>query len=147
MRFNFKNFRISCGLLLAFALGATSCAWAASSQFSLAIYKNETCSGEPAGRLKMDTAKSCVNYSYVDSKGVTTHGSNGHFHCYPDKVVFDKYPFASDCSKKATLIDRAHSIPTAETTCQRAPSHEGDVFEKILNYLYPGNENCRSSER
>jgi len=120
----------------------SSTARAGGTQFSVEIYKNDACTGKPAGAIAMHTGKSCVNYYYFDSKGVKTLGSNGNIRCYPDKVVFDKYPLVKDCPPTAKIIDRDHSLSADPKTCLRAPSHEGDVFEKLVGYTYPGHENC-----
>jgi hypothetical protein len=116
-----------------------------------AVYKNTTCSGKLVGKDKIDTGKKCFNYSYVDSKGVTTRGSLGNFHCYKDKVVMNKYPFAQNCTvehaktamEKITNMDSP--VPAAPG-CRIAPSHEGQVSERLENYTYPGNENCEISD-
>lgn len=120
----------------------SSTAQAGGTEFSVAIFKNSACSGTPAGEIAMPTGTACVNYSYTDSKGLKTLGSNGNIRCYPDKVVFDKYPLVKDCPQNAKIIERDHKLSADPKTCLRAPSHEGDVFEKLLGYTYPGNENC-----
>jgi len=91
----------------------------------------------------MDISKACSNYSYVDSKGKTTQGSNGNFRCYPDKLVYDKYPFAADCDPKTQIINRDHAVSASPKECLRVPSHEGDVFERLVDYKYPGREDCK----
>ena len=113
------------------------------SKVKVAIYKDPACTGPVAGVLVLDIAKSCSNYSYVDSKGVTTQGSNGNFRCYADKLVYDKYPFATDCDPTAKIIEHNHAVSASPQGCLRAPSHEGDVFERLLDYKYQGKENCR----
>lgn len=111
-------------------------------KFTIGVYTDKTCSDSSfKGPIDIDTTKPCLNYSYVDSKGKTTQGSNGHFRCYADKVVYDKYPFASDCDTKAQIVERDHAVPA--TACLEAPSHEGPVYEKLVGYTYPGSENCQ----
>ena len=109
----------------------------------IAIYKDPACTEKAAGVLVLEITQPCSNYSYVDSKGLTIHGSNGNFRCYADKLVYDKYPFATDCDPSAKLIDKNHAVSASPQGCLRAPSHEGDVFERLLDYQYPGKENCR----
>jgi hypothetical protein len=115
-------------------------------KFKVYIYKNDKCTGKEDGEIDIDTAKSCTSYSYVDSKGVTTVGSQNNIRCYADKVVYDKYPFSSKCSAKDSVYhgqqvtEYNHAIPL--DGCLVAPSHEGNVYEKLVDYTYPGNENC-----
>lgn len=115
-------------------------------KFKIAIFKNDKCTGKEYGELIVDTAKSCSSYSYTDSKGVVTKGSQNKVRCYVDKVVFDKYPFSSQCLAKESVYhgkkvtEYNHTIPV--NTCVVAPSHEGNIYEKLTDYTYPGNENC-----
>ena len=113
------------------------------SQAKVAIYKDPVCTDPAAGTLVLDITKPCSNYSYVDSKGATIKGSNGRFRCYADKLVYDKYPFATDCDPTAKIIDKNHAVSASPQGCLRVPSHEGDVFERLLDYQYPGKENCQ----
>jgi hypothetical protein len=111
-------------------------------KITIGIYKDKTCPEKAVwDKLEANGSQKCVNYSYVDSKGVTTRGSNGNFRCYADKVVYDKYPFEENCNPKAKLLDKNHAVPVG--VCLEAPSHEGPVYEKLLDYTYPGHENCR----
>lgn len=110
-------------------------------RFAIMIYSDDACTKQK-GPIAIDASKACVDYSYVDSKGKTTWGSNGHFRCYKDKVVFDKYPFNPGCDPMAKLINKDYSIPAGPKQCQRAPSHDGDVFENLVGYQYPGSESC-----
>jgi len=119
-------------------------AWGADTylKVKIAFYKNSHCAGKPLSTFEYNTAKSCNNYSYVDSKGVTTKGSVGHFRCYPDKLVYDKYPLNWNCHKHGVIYNLNYSVPGDSTKCQRAVSHEGYVYERLLNYKYPGNIYC-----
>lgn len=115
-------------------------------KFKVSIFKNDKCTGKEDGNIVVDTAKTCSSYTYTDSKGILTHGSQNKVRCYADKVVYDKYPFSSKCSAKDSVYhgkqvaDYNHSIPV--NACVVAPSHEGNVYEKLTDYTYPGNENC-----
>lgn len=115
--------------------------------FKVNVYKNPKCTGKLAGpAIVIDTSKSCNSYSYVDSKGVTTTGSQDHVRCYHNKVVFDKYPFSAKCLASESfyqgkqIIEKNHSLPVG--VCKEAASHDGPVYEKLSGYTYPGNENC-----
>jgi hypothetical protein len=104
--------------------------------FKVDIYKDPKCTGKLAGpAIVVDTSKSCSSYSYVDSKGMTTVGSQNNVRCYKNKVVFDKYPFSSRCLASESfyqgkqLVEKNHSLQLG--VCQEAPSHDGPVYEKL----------------
>ncbi len=116
--------------------------------FKIDVYKDAKCAGKPAGpAIIVDTSKACGSYSYVDSKGVTTTGSQNNVRCYKDKVVFDKYAFSGKCLASESyyqgkqIVEKNHSVKVG--ACQEAPSHEGPVYEKLSGYAYPGNEDCK----
>ena len=78
-----------CGCLWALALvGGPSPAGAEGKgvKFEMGVFGDAACKNLK-GPIDIDTSKSCVNYSYVDSKGKTYRGSVGHFRCYADRVV------------------------------------------------------------
>ena len=112
-------------------------------EFDIAVYGDKDCS--PASKktpvIKMDANLKCNSYSYADSVKKITTGSQGELRCYRDKVVMNKYPFSGTCDRKAKIIDKDHEVKAGE--CMPNPSHEGTVYEKLENYKYPGNEDCR----
>lgn len=115
--------------------------------FKVDVYKNPKCAGKLAGAaIVIDTSKSCNSYSYVDSKGMTTTGSQNNVRCYKDKVIFDKYAFSGKCLASESfyqgkqIVEKNHSIQVG--ACQEAPSHDGPVYEKLSGYVYQGNEGC-----
>lgn len=114
----------------------------ANQNIKLVIYKNSTCQ-QQYGTIKLNILKACVNYSYVDAKGITIRGSLGHFRCYPDKLVYAKFPFDSNCPMTAKMKKLDYSVPADPKACQRALSHEGFVYERLLNYKYPGHKSCK----
>ena len=116
--------------------------------FEVEIYKDSKCTGKVAGPpIVIDTSKSCNSYSYVDSKGVTTVGSQNNVRCYKDKVVYDKYPFSSKCLASESVyegkevVEKNHSLTVG--VCTEAPSHEGPVYEMLEGYRYLGSEDCK----
>jgi hypothetical protein len=135
---------VTLGSLLTFAVFALGFAPApaAAATFQVGVFADASCKTF-TGPVDIDTSKACVNYSYVDSKGVTTNGSLGNFRCYADKVVLDKYPFAKDCDPKAEIVNKDWMVP-APPGCNEAPSHEGPVYESLVGYTYPGTESCKA---
>jgi hypothetical protein len=119
-------------------------------QFMFTVYDNPTCKGEPFAKTPIDTAQSCINYSYED-EGVVYKGSLGHFRCYPDKITFDKYPFGENCVAKDSrwknqeIVNKDYTVPVSAKECQAATSHSGEntVSERILDYTYGGSEDCK----
>ena len=111
-------------------------------EFNIAVYKDKNCS--PDSKLMpviiIDTNQKCSNYSYTDSKGKVTKGSQTYIRCYKDKVVMDKFPFSFNCAK-SSVISLKHTVTVGK--CIANPSHEGTVYEKLEGYEYPGNENCQ----
>jgi hypothetical protein len=114
--------------------------------FKIGIYKNSGCKGKPDATFDIYPARSCNSYSYTDSKGVLFSGSQNNFRCSKDKVTYDKYPFSANCSAKESvfegkqIVNRDHTLNANQ--CHEAPSHEGPVYEKLVDYKYTGNENC-----
>jgi hypothetical protein len=112
-------------------------------EFEVVVYGEKTCSpsSKKTPAIKIDANVKCNSYSYADSVGKITTGSQGNIRCYPNKVVMDKYPFSGTCNSKEKIINLNHEVIVGE--CMPNPSHEGTVYEKLEKYQYPGNENCR----
>lgn len=132
------------GLVLAgllFSYGQLSMAEQAKKPiYKLGVYADSKCTklkGESAV-MSLDTSKTCQTIYYTDSVGKSTPATMGNYRCYKDKLVFDKYPLQDNC-KGDGLVSKDYSV---SFTCQSAPSHEGTVYEKLIEYQYSGNEDC-----
>ena len=107
------------------------------------VYSDKACTKlqTDASFLKVDTSKKCQTIFYTDKAGKKFPATMGNYRCYKDKLVFDKYPGQTSCESKE-MVNKNYSIPV--DTCQKAKSHEGPVYEKLVNYQYAGNEDCQS---
>ncbi|WP_185236186.1 hypothetical protein [Teredinibacter franksiae] len=111
----------------------------------LGMYADANCDvplkqqGEPFVLL-MDTAQKCFDFSYVDPSEDNIPTSHANFRCFRDYILYDKYPFSADCS----TVERV--APTINyrigNECQFADSHEGGVYEKLIEYQHPGTVDC-----
>jgi hypothetical protein len=94
------------------------------------------------GILLADTAQACQTVYYADSKGKFTPATLGHYRCYPDHIVVDKYYLQATCDKNKPY---KKDYVFFSKKCHAAPSHEGTVYEKLIDYHYPGHEDCSMS--
>lgn len=92
--------------------------------------------------VTMDTGQACFSFSYTDPAGLVVPTSHANFRCENEKVVYDKYPFSSDCKQSTTSSAKPTMGYAISNTCQFAASHTGGVYEKLVDYRYPGNADC-----
>ncbi len=118
-------------------------AYSAYLQPEIWIYADKDCTQlkTDASFLKVDTGLSCQTIYYTDTAGKKFPTTMGNYRCYPDKLVFDKYPVQTSCSKDGR-VNQDYSITLGD--CQKANSHEGPVYEKLVNYQYGGKEDCQT---
>ena len=137
---------VAAGTSAASATPAT--ATAAKPIIKLAMFSDEACSkpllqdGTPFV-VEMDVSDPCYHFVYVDPEGEKVDTTHADFKCYEGRISYDKYPFSADCTDSARI---AH-IEDYEvgTTCQFAPSHGGGVYEQLVDYVYPGSEDCTAA--
>jgi hypothetical protein len=92
--------------------------------------------------VTMDTGQACFSFLYTDPAGLVEPTSHANFRCENDKVFYDKYPFSSDCKQSTTSSAKPTMGYAISNTCQFAGSHTGGVYEKLVDYRYPGNADC-----
>jgi len=108
--------------------------------FKLGVYEDSKCTKlkDESAVMSLDTSKSCQTIYYTDSRGKSTPATMGNYRCYKDKLVFDKYPLQDNCNGTGQ-VSKDYSV---SFNCQSAPSYKGTVYEKLIEYQYPGNEDC-----
>lgn len=111
---------------------------------TLGVYEDSKCekvrtNGDEVHIGKLNTSLGCQTNYYTNSKGEKTPASSGNFRCYKDHVIFDKFPLSETCDYSGSKVRTDYYI---SNKCQPAPSHEGTVYEKLIDYKFPGNENC-----
>ncbi len=95
--------------------------------------------------VTMDTGQACFSFSYTDPAGLAVPTSHANFRCEKDKLLYDKYPFSSECKLSTTSNAEPTKGYSISNTCQFAASHTGGVYEKLVGYQYPGNAACVDS--
>lgn len=88
--------------------------------------------------LAIDLSKKCSTFHYIDRANVKTPGAFANFKCYKEYITLSKYPMSESCINPKMVMDNYK----LSFKCTRASSHEGVVYEKIIDYQYPGNEDC-----
>lgn len=117
----------------------------AGNTIKLAMFSDEECTdpklqdGKPFV-VEMDVSQSCFRFFYIAPSGDKVDTSHSDFKCYEDRITFDKYPFSADCTDSERIAHR-EDYPVG-TTCQFAPSHDGGLYEMLVDYVYPGSEDC-----
>ncbi len=90
----------------------------------------------------LDPTKSCNIASYIDPiTGQTQYTSFSDLQCTPDGIMVTKRPHQQGCAGSSGKSNYVYSA----TECRVAPSHLGPVYEKLIDYKYPGNKNCANN--
>lgn len=137
---------------IVFAIGAMAALTAyggekAHEQVKLAMFSDAACekpllqNGIPFV-MTMDTGQACFSFSYTDPAGLVVPTSHANFRCENDKIFYDKYPFSSDCKQSTNSRAKSTMGYVVSNTCQFAASHKGGIYEKLVDYRYPGNADC-----
>lgn len=116
-------------------------------QVKLAMFSDAACSqplrqnGQPFV-VTMDTSKACFAFNYTDPAGLVVPTSHANFRCTSTGVSYDKFPFNASCQPSTTRSVMPTIGYTVTSACQFAPSHGGGVYERLVDYTYPGASGC-----
>ena len=89
--------------------------------------------------MKIVPSKVYSTFYYYDPNNKKIPATMGNFRCFKDHITFDKHPLQDNCNdpSKANKIYMVYA-----NKCQKARSHMGPVYEKLVDYEYPGKESC-----
>jgi hypothetical protein len=132
---NFKNI-----LLLVAAIFCNP----AMAEIRLGIYADSKCTkyiSTIENSIKtLNPQSSCNITSYIDPvTSQTRYTSFSDFQCTPDGIIVTKHPMQEGCEGSRAVSNYIVSA----TACRAAPSHLGTVYEKLIEYYYPGNKDCK----
>jgi hypothetical protein len=91
-------------------------------QVKLAMFSDAACekpllqNGVPFV-VTMDTGQACFSFPYTDPAGLVVPTSHANFRCENEKVVYDKYPFSSDCKQSTTSSAKPTMGYAISNTC------------------------------
>eukprot|EP00656_Telonema_subtile_P042004 TRINITY_DN4738_c0_g1_i2.p2 TRINITY_DN4738_c0_g1~~TRINITY_DN4738_c0_g1_i2.p2 ORF type:complete len:119 (-),score=33.38 TRINITY_DN4738_c0_g1_i2:119-475(-) len=94
---------------------------------SFGNYYDANCT-ELFATAELNTSMSCSGGCYTDKQNLTFCNTGSGFRCLPDRIEYTQHVQSKDCGG-----DHAVNV-TVHTTCMPGRSHQGTIYNMMLNY-------------
>eukprot|EP00658_Telonema_sp_P-2_P023323 TRINITY_DN19343_c0_g1_i3.p2 TRINITY_DN19343_c0_g1~~TRINITY_DN19343_c0_g1_i3.p2 ORF type:complete len:121 (-),score=28.79 TRINITY_DN19343_c0_g1_i3:315-677(-) len=112
-------------VLLSFLIANT---YAASGNITFGNYYDSNCT-DMFALAELDTSLACSGGCYTDRKNASFCDSGSNFTCLADRVEYTQHIGVENCS--GGMFDRS---VTVHTSCMAGRSHQGTIYNKLVDY-------------